>query len=266
MSMLSIKKAELTFNKNSVNEVPVLRSLDLLVEPGEFVTILGSNGAGKSTLFNCIGGVHELDCGKITLDGMDITYMPEHKRASYVGRIFQDPTKGTAQDLTIEENLSLAFLRKKIHPLSSGVKKKYSRLIAERLSHFGMGLEDRMKQKVGLLSGGQRQAVSLLMAVIGAPKLLLLDEHTAALDPEAAEIVMDITKKEVRENNFTAMMITHNLSAALKTGTRTIMLDGGKVILDLSGEQRENTTIEDLMKMYSQSSGKVLDDEKMLLG
>jgi len=265
MPMFEIKNAELTFNMGSVNELPVLKKLSLSLELGEFVTIIGSNGAGKSTLFNCIGGVYEMDAGKILLDGIDITYMPVHKRASLVGRIFQDPLKGTAQDLTIEENLSLAYLRKKIHPLSMGVKKKHSDFLKERLAAFGMGLEDRMKQKVGLLSGGQRQAVSLLMAVIGSPKLLLLDEHTAALDPEAAEKVMEITKREVKDNNFTAMMITHNLNAALKTGTRTIMLDGGKIILDLTGEIREKATVEDLMRMYSQTSGKQLDDEKMLL-
>ncbi|MCL2421621.1 MAG: ATP-binding cassette domain-containing protein [Defluviitaleaceae bacterium] len=249
--MLEIKNASLTFNPGTVNEQPGLNQLSLTVESGEFVTIIGSNGAGKSTLFNCIGGVYELDEGLILLDGTDITYMPEHRRSASIGRIFQNPLKGTAPDMTIEENLSLAFYSTKTNPFSMGVKKKGAAMFRERLAEFGMGLEDRMKQKMGLLSGGQRQAVSLLMAVIGNPKLLLLDEHTAALDPEAAEKVMHITKKVIREHKFAAMMITHNLPSALDAGTRTIMLDAGKVGVDLVGEVRDRTTVEDLMRMYS---------------
>jgi len=249
--MLEIKNAVLTFNPGTVNEQPGLNQLSLIIEPGEFVTIIGSNGAGKSTLFNCIRGVYEMDDGWIFLDGMDITYLPEHKRSAFIGRIFQDPLKGTAPDMTIEENLSLAFYSGKTNPLSMGIKRKGTAMFQERLAEFGMGLENRMKQKMGLLSGGQRQAVSLLMAVIDTPKLLLLDEHTAALDPEAAEKVMEITKKVVSDNKFTAMMITHNLQSALDTGTRTIMLGTGKVALDLTGEEREKTTAEDLTRMYS---------------
>jgi putative ABC transport system ATP-binding protein len=265
MPAFEIKKAKIIFNKGTVNEQTGLNDLSLSLEPGEFVTIIGSNGAGKTTLFHCISGVYEPDAGRVYINGRDVTYMPEHRRAALIGRIFQDPMKGTAPDMTIEENLSLAYFRRRRNPLASGIQKGSSAMFRERLAGFGMGLEDRMKTKIGLLSGGQRQAVSLLMAVIGSPGLLLLDEHTAALDPQAAEKVMEVTKQVVHENKLATMMITHNLQAALKTGTRTVMLDAGQVILDLSGEERKNTTVPDLMCMYSQKQNKEMDNDRMLL-
>ena len=265
MPMLDVKKASITFFRGTVNEQVGLDDIMLSLDEGEFVTVIGSNGAGKSTLFNCISGVYEIDSGRIILDSQDITYNPEHKRAAVIGRIFQDPMKGTAPDMTIEENLSLAYFRKNGNPLRMGVPKKNVDFFKSELERFGMGLEERMKAKMGLLSGGQRQAVSLLMAVIGRPKLLLLDEHTAALDPGAAEKVMEITKKVAAENSFATMMITHNLQAALKTGTRTIMLDSGRIILDISGEERDGMTVSKLMEMYSQRSSKQLDNDRMLL-
>jgi putative ABC transport system ATP-binding protein len=265
MPMLEVKNASIMFFKGTVNEQIGLDSLSLNLDEGEFVTVVGSNGAGKSTLFNCISGVYMVDSGRITLGGSNVTYMPEHRRASSIGRIFQDPMRGTAPDMTIEENLSLAFYRKKGNPLRKGVHKDGVDLFKMELERFGMGLENRLKTKVGLLSGGQRQAVSLLMSVIGKPKLLLLDEHTAALDPKAAEKVMEITERMVAENSFATMMITHNIQSALKTGTRTIMLDSGSIILDISGEERKNMTVAQLMDMYSQKSRKQLTNDRMLL-
>lgn len=263
--MLKINQVCKTFLKGSVNKHIALDQLSLTVEKGEFVTIVGSNGAGKSTLFNAIGGTFYPDSGSIRLDGENITYHQEHRRAAVIGRLFQDPMKGTAPDMTIEENLSLAYSRKKGNCLRRGVRKQDVKLFQERLAEFHMGLEDRMKAKVGLLSGGQRQALALLMSTISTPKLLLLDEHTAALDPAAAKKVMEITNEIVGRDQLTTLMITHNLQAALKTGTRTVMLEAGKLILDISGEPRKNMTVQQLMELYSQQSGKVLDNDRMLL-
>ena len=233
------------------DEMKALNGLNLKLEDGEFVTIIGSNGAGKSTLFNAICGNFWLDSGMILLDGENITFKSEHKRAKVIGRIFQDPMKGTAPNLTIEENLALAYSRSKHAGLRSAVTKKERKMFKEALAGFSMGLEERMDTKVGLLSGGQRQVVTLLMATLVPPKLLLLDEHTAALDPATADKVMDITKRIISENNLTTLMITHNVTQALETGTRTIMLDRGNIIFDISENERKNMTVDDLMDMYS---------------
>ena len=258
--MLEIKNASKTFLAGTPNEHVALNGLDLALKDGEFVTIIGSNGAGKSTLFNAICGTFLLDSGKIVLDGKDITFLPEHKRAKVIGRVFQDPMKGTAPNMTIAENLALAYARVHHGALSTAINKKDMALFRERLSYYNMGLEDRMKTKVGLLSGGQRQVVTLLMCTLTVPKLLLLDEHTAALDPATAENVMNITKEIVSEHKITTMMITHNISSALTTGDRTVMLDKGKLMLDLSGKQREGLTKTDLLGLYSEK----LDNDRML--
>ena len=249
--MLEITNAVKVFAPSTPNEMKALNGLNLKLEDGEFVTIIVSNGAGKSTLFNAICGNFWLDCGMILLDGENITFKSEHKRAKVIGRIFQDPMKGTAPNLTIEENLALAYSRSKHAGLRSAVTKKERKMFKEALAGFSMGLEERMDTKVGLLSGGQRQVVTLLMATLVPPKLLLLDEHTAALDPATADKVMDITKRIISENNLTTLMITHNVTQALETGTRTIMLDRGNIIFDISENERKNMTVDDLMDMYS---------------
>ncbi len=262
--MLEIINASKTFLKGTPNEHTALQDVSLSLAEGEFVTIIGSNGAGKSTLFNAVGGTFRLDRGKILLQGDNITYMAEHKRASMIGRLFQDPMKGTAPDMTIEENLALAYNRRSKNGLRIGVHRRDVEIFRENISRFEMGLETRMKTKVGLLSGGQRQALSLLMATIGKPRLLLLDEHTAALDPASGEKIMHITKNIVSREGLTTMMITHNIQSALKTGTRTIMLDSGKIILDISGKDREDMTVARLMELFSQRSKNTLDNDRML--
>ena len=264
--MLKITEACKTFAKGTSNEHTALRNLSLNLEKGDFVTILGSNGAGKSTLFNAICGNFILDSGNIMLDGKDITFISEHKRAREIGRLFQDPMKGTSPNLTIEENLALSYSRGHHKYFGPAVGKKEKNLFKEKLAGFNMGLEDRMQTKMGLLSGGQRQVVTLLMSTIVLPKLLLLDEHTAALDPATAKKVMDITNKIVKENNLTTLMITHNMASAMKTGNRTIMLDSGEIILDISKEQREKMNVEDLLKMYSEKKQKQFDNDRILLG
>lgn len=265
--MLEINNISKTFAKGTVNEHRALNNLSLHLDDGEFLTIVGSNGAGKSTLFNAVCGSFITDTGSIILDGQDITFMSEHQRAKMIGRVFQDPMKGTAPNMTIEENLALAYTRSgdKKSPFSSAITRKKVAFFRENLARYNMGIEDRMKTKIGLLSGGQRQVVTLLMCTLSVPKLLLLDEHTAALDPATAEKVMEITKKIVSENNITTMMITHNLNQSLTTGSRTIMLDSGEIILDLSGEERDNMTLDDLIKMYSMKKQKAFDNDRMLL-
>lgn len=263
--MLELINVSKTFAPKTVNEHIALRNINLSLKKGEFVTIVGSNGAGKSTLFNMICGTYIQDTGKITLDGQDISFMPEHKRAKLIGRVFQDPMKGTAPNMTIEENLALAYSRAGSSFLSHAVSKKKREFFREEVSKFNMGLEDRMKTKIGLLSGGQRQVVTLLMCTIVTPKLLLLDEHTAALDPVTADKVMDITNKIVKENNITTMMITHNMSQALKTGTRTIMMDSGEIIIDLDNDARKEMTVTDLLKLYRERENKDFDNDRMLL-
>ncbi len=263
--MLEIANLSKTFAKGTVNEHTALKDLNLSLNDGEFVTIVGSNGAGKSTLFNMICGTYLQDSGKITLDKKDISFMPEHRRAKLIGRVFQDPMKGTAPNMTIEENLALAYSRAGSGFFTQAVSKKKSELFKEEVSKFNMGLEDRMKTKIGLLSGGQRQVVTLLMCTIVTPKLLLLDEHTAALDPVTADKVMEITNKIVKENKITTMMITHNISQALTTGSRTIMMDSGKIIIDLDGDTRREMTVTDFLKLYKEKENKDFDNDRILL-
>ena len=263
--MLDIKNAVKVFSRGTPNEHKALNDLSLHLDKGEYVTIVGSNGAGKSTLFNAICGNFLLDSGKIVVNDRDITFMKEHKRASFIGRVFQDPMKGTAPNMTIEENLALAYTRSHSGPFGAAVKKQDREMFMDALSEFGMGLEDRMKNKVGLLSGGQRQVVTLLMCTLVTPKLLLLDEHTAALDPATAEKVMEITNRIVKRNRITTMMITHNMNAALKTGNRTIMMDSGEIILDVSGEERDRMSLDDLLNLYSLKKKEAFANDRMLL-
>lgn len=263
--MLELTNVSKTFAPGTVNEHIALKGINLSLKKGEFVTIVGSNGAGKSTLFNMICGTYIQDTGKIQLDGEDISFMPEHKRAKLIGRVFQDPMKGTAPNMTIEENLALAYSRAGSSFLSHAVSKKKREFFREEVSKFNMGLEDRMKTKIGLLSGGQRQVVTLLMCTMVTPKLLLLDEHTAALDPVTADKVMEITNSIVKENNITTMMITHNMSQALKTGTRTIMMDSGEIIIDLDSNTRKEMTVSDLLRLYREKENKEFDNDRMLL-
>ena len=260
--MLKLSHINKTFDRGTVNEKKVLDDFNLNVEDGEFITIIGANGAGKSTLFNAIAGSFYTDSGQIILDGKDITLLPEHKRAKDIGRLFQDPLRGTAAGMTIEENLTLAAGKGGWLSLSD---KEQRKSFSETLSRLGMGLEDRMKQPVGLLSGGQRQALTLLMATINPPKLLLLDEHTAALDPAAAEKVLTITEETVEREKLTCLMITHNMQSALELGNRTLMMDGGRIILDVSGKERERMTVQDLLDRFKDISGKALDTDRILL-
>ena len=263
--MLEIKNLSKTFLKGTPNEHKALDGISLSLDKGEFVTVIGSNGAGKSTLFNAIAGEFLFDVGKIVLDGKNITYQKEYIRAKDIGRLFQDPMRGTAPDLTIEENLALVYSKATRPIFSPALKKRDVEFFREKLLKLNMGLEDRLKTKMGQLSGGQRQAVTLMMSTLVTPKLLLLDEHTAALDPLTAEKVLDITQRIVAENSITTMMITHNIKSALKLGTRTIMLEGGKTVLDLKGDERNNMTVQDLLGLYRQKSGKELDNDRMLL-
>ena len=260
--MLKLENICLTFNAGTINEKKALENLNLELQKGDFVTILGSNGAGKSTLFNTIAGTYLPDSGKVYLDGKDITRLPDYKRSKEIGRLFQDPLKGTAPNMTIEENLALAYLRAS-HTKSpfSMVSKADREDFRERLKCLNLGLEDRINQPVGLLSGGQRQALTLLMATLVTPKILLLDEHTAALDPGTAEIVLDLTRKVVAENNITCLMITHNLASSLALGNRTIMMAGGRIALDLKNEQRQGLTPDDLLQLF-RSQG--LDNDRIL--
>ena len=262
MGKLEMKNLTKTFNPGTVNEKTALSGLSLTVEDGDFITIVGSNGAGKSTLFHAIAGVFYVDGGSIVLDGEDIPYKPEYRRSREMGRLFQDPMRGSAPGMTIEENLALAAGH---GGWLSSISRKDRQAFRERLSLLGMGLEDRMTQPVGLLSGGQRQALTLMMATYNPPKLLLLDEHTAALDPATAEKVLEITKNTVEENHLTCMMITHNMQSALELGNRTIMMNAGKIILDVTGEERAHMTVADLLDRFKQAAGKALDNDRMLL-
>lgn len=265
--MLELKNISKTFNPGTVNEKLALQKIDLNLKDGDFATIVGSNGAGKSTMFNAIAGEFISDTGTITLDGQDITFMPDYRRSKYIGRMFQDPLRGTAPHMTIEENLALAFLRASGHTSPfSRITKKDRDLFAEKLSELGLGLEDRMKQPVGLLSGGQRQALTLMMSTMNPPKLLLLDEHTAALDPAAAEKVLNITRRIVEEDHLTCLMVTHNMESALSLGNRTLMMNQGRILFDVSGEERKGLTVEDLLRRFKTEAGKSLDNDRMLLG
>ncbi|MCR5634052.1 MAG: ATP-binding cassette domain-containing protein [Lachnospiraceae bacterium] len=260
--MLDIDHISKTFNPGTVNEKLAMDDLSLSVNDGDFISIIGANGAGKSTLFNAICGTFITDKGYIVLDGQDITLMAEHKRAKVIGRLFQDPMRGSAPGMTIGENLALAAGH---GGWLSSVSNRDKQLFREQLSLLDMGLEDRMDDPVGLLSGGQRQALTLMMATINPPKLLLLDEHTAALDPGTAEKVLNLTSKLVDEHKLTCLMITHNMQSALDLGNRTIMMDHGKIIYDVSGKEREGLVIEDLLAKFKTAAGKALDNDRMLL-
>ena len=265
--MLKINNISKTFNPGTVNEKKALENVSLHLLPGDFVTIVGSNGAGKSTLFNAIAGAFFADEGSIVLAGENITFKPEHKRSREMGRLFQDPMRGTAPNMTIEENLALAYLctAKHQNAFFSRITKKDRDFFRERLALLDMGLEDRMKQPVGLLSGGQRQALTLMMATMVPPNLLLLDEHTAALDPGTAEKVLEITKQVVAEHRITTMMITHNMTDALALGNRTLMMDSGRIVLDIKGEERKGLTVPDLLERFKAGAGKGLDNDRILL-
>ncbi len=260
--MLTLSHISKTFNPGTVNAKTALNDLSFHADKGDFVTIIGANGAGKSTLFNAISGSFMTDSGRISLDGKDITLMPEFKRARQIGRLFQDPMRGSAPGMSIEENLSLAAGH---GGWMSSISKKDKANFREKLALLGMGLEDRMKQPVGLLSGGQRQALTLMMATFNPPKVLLLDEHTAALDPGTAEKVLAITKQIVEENGLTCLMITHNMQSALDLGNRTIMMNSGNIVYDVSGDDRKNLTVNDLLLKFKESVGKELDNDRMLL-
>ncbi len=260
--MLKISHVSKTFNPGTVNAKLALDDLSLNVADGDFITIIGANGAGKSTLFNAISGSFFTDTGEIVLDGEDITLMPEFKRARSIGRLFQDPMRGSAPGMSIEENLALAAGH---GGWLSSVSRADKQMFRERLSLLNMGLENRMQQPVGLLSGGQRQALTLMMATINPPKLLLLDEHTAALDPATAEKVLELTEQIVADSHLTCLMVTHNMQTALELGSRTIMMDHGKVIFDVSGEERAKLTVADLLEQFKIASGKALDNDRMLL-
>jgi putative ABC transport system ATP-binding protein len=260
--MLEISHISKTFNPGTVNAKLALEDLSLEVKDGDFITIIGANGAGKSTLFNAIAGGFYVDEGNILLDGEDITYTPEHVRARSIGRLYQDPMRGTAPAMSIEENLTLAAGK---GGWLSRIDNDQREAFREILGKLDMGLEDRLKQPMGLLSGGQRQAVTLLMATINPPKLLLLDEHTAALDPAAADKILSITQDTVEKEHLTCLMITHNMQSALELGNRTLMMDGGRIILDISGERRKNMTVQDLMDSFREISGRALDNDRMML-
>ena len=264
--MLEIQNISKVFNPGTVNEKVALDGLSLTVNDGDFITVVGSNGAGKSTLFNAISGVFLADSGRILLDGKNITFEPDYVRSKYIGRMFQDPLKGTAPHMTIMENLALAYLRaeKNTNPFSR-ITKKERELFREKLKMLDMGLEDRMNTPVGTLSGGQRQALTLLMATLVPPKILLLDEHTAALDPQAAEKIMNLTKQITQENNTTCLMVTHNLKQAISIGNRTLMMANGHIVVDITGEDRKDLTIQDLMRMFREQAGKEFDNDRILL-
>ena len=264
--MLKINHLSKTFNQGTINEKKVLSDLSINIHDGDFITIIGSNGAGKSTLLNMISGNYYPDDGSIILNNKDITYMPEFKRSVSIGRLFQDPLKGTAPSMTIEENLALAYLRASKNKKSfSRISKKDKDFFREKLKLLDMGLEERMSQPVGLLSGGQRQALTLLMSTIVIPDVLLLDEHTAALDPATADKVLNLTKKIVEENHITCLMVTHNMHQALTLGNRTLMMEEGKVVLDVSGKERENMTVQDLLNQFNKNTGHDLDNDRILL-
>ncbi len=264
--MLEIRNISKTFNPGTITEKRALSDLSLHLNPGDFVTVIGGNGAGKSTMLNAVAGVFNVDAGSILIDGVNVTRLPEHKRAAMLGRVFQDPMIGTAATMNIEENLALAYRRGQHRTLRWGIKPKEREEYRDLLAMLGLGLEDRMTSKVGLLSGGQRQALTLLMATLKQPKLLLLDEHTAALDPKTAANVLGLTQKIIAENHLTALMITHNMKDALQYGNRTIMMHEGTVILDIDAETKKRIGIEDLLAMFEKASGKELANDRMLLG
>lgn len=263
--MLDIRGVYKTFNPGTVNEKHALNGIDLHLEEGDFVTVIGGNGAGKSTMLNMVAGVYPVDCGSIIIDGADVTKYPEHKRAEYLGRVFQDPMNGTAANMQIIENLALSSRRGKRRTLKAGVTRKEKEKYYELLKSLDLGLEDRLTSKVGLLSGGQRQAVTLLMATLRKPKLLLLDEHTAALDPKTAQKVLELTEQIVEENNLTTIMITHNMNDAINIGNRLIMMHDGKIVYDVKGEEKKKLTTADLLEKFKSTSGGQFANDRIIL-
>ena len=264
--MLKLQNIRKTFNPGTVNEKPALCGVDLDLAAGDFATIVGSNGAGKSTLFNAIAGSFMVDSGRIELDGKDITYLAEHRRSQSIGRLFQDPLRGTAPHMTIEENLAVAYLRSpEKHKSFRRVTRRDRDFFRDALAQLDMGLEDRMNTPVGLLSGGQRQALTLLMATMVTPELLLLDEHTAALDPVTADKVLALTRSVVSERSISCLMITHNMHQALELGTRTLMMDAGRIVLDVSGPERADMTVQGLLDAFAAKAGEVFDNDRVLL-
>ena len=263
--MLTLDHISKTFNPGTINEKRALDGLSLHLKPGDFVTVIGGNGAGKSTMLNAVAGVWPVDDGRIILDGVDVTAMPEYRRAQYIGRVFQDPMTGTAATMQIEENLALAARRGKRRTLRIGITKAEREQYRELLKTLDLGLEDRLTARVGLLSGGQRQALTLLMATMNKPKLLLLDEHTAALDPKTAAKVMELTDRIVREGQLTTLMITHNMRDAIQYGNRLIMLHDGHVILDIAGEEKKKLTVPDLLEQFTKASGDEFANDRAIL-
>ena len=263
--MLEVKDIHKTFNAGTVNEKQALRGVSLTLNDGDFVTVIGGNGAGKSTLLNAVAGVWSVDEGSIRIGGVDVTRLPEHKRAKYIGRVFQDPMMGTAPTMQIEENLALAARRGQVRGLRWGIHKAEREKYRALLADLDLGLEDRLTSRVGLLSGGQRQALTLLMASLQRPKLLLLDEHTAALDPKTAAKVLELSDRIVEENHLTTMMVTHNMKDAIAHGNRLIMLYDGKIVIDVSGEEKKKLTVPQLLDLFSRASGSDEADDKLLL-
>ena len=263
--MLNINHIAKTFNPGTITEKRALTDVDLKLNEGDFVTIIGGNGAGKSTTLNAVAGVFTVDKGTIEVDGVDVTRLPEFKRAKYLGRVFQDPMTGTAATMNIEENMALAMRRGEKRTLRWGISNMERDMYREQLRTLGLGLEDRMSSKVGLLSGGQRQALTLLMAALRTPKLLLLDEHTAALDPKTAAKVLELTEKIVAEQKLTAMMVTHNMKDAIAMGNRLIMMNAGRVVVDVRGEEKKKLTREDLMQLFEKAAGPEIANDRMLL-
>jgi putative ABC transport system ATP-binding protein len=257
--MLELERVTKIFNRNSIDEKTALHDVSLKVDRGDFVTIIGSNGAGKTTLLNVITGGVLLEEGNVVLDGYDVTHLPEHERGKWIGRVFQNPLTGTAAEMTIEENLSMALLRGKPRGLRKGVTEEHRKKYRPVLQTIGLGLEDRLKDRVGLLSGGQRQSLAILMATLALPKLLLLDEHTASLDPKTAAVVMDLTERVIAQNGLTTLMVTHNMEQAIRYGNRLIMMHEGRIILDVLGEEKQRLTIPQLVDRFG------VVDEKMLL-
>ncbi len=264
--MLTLTNVRKTFNKGTINEKVALQGVDLHLDRGDFVTVIGGNGAGKSTMLNMIAGVYPLDSGTITLDGDDISQLSEHARAAYLGRVFQDPMRGTAADMQIDENLALAARRGRSRTLRWGITKSERENYVEELRKLGLGLESRLSDKVGLLSGGQRQALTLLMATLQRPDLLLLDEHTAALDPKTAAKVLELTEHIVAEEGLTTLMVTHNMHDAIRLGNRLIMMADGKIIYDVRGEEKASLHRADLMRKFEEAAGEELANDRMLLG
>ena len=263
--MLDLHSIYKTFNAGTVNEKTALNGLNLHLNEGDFVTVIGGNGAGKSTMLNAVAGTWFVDEGKITIDDIDVTKLPEHKRAKYLGRVFQDPMTGTAATMQIEENMALAARRGMTRSLKAGITAKEREFYREQLKILGLGLEDRLTSKVGLLSGGQRQALTLLMSTLKRPKLLLLDEHTAALDPKTARKVLELTEEMVNEQHLTALMVTHNMKDAIQIGNRLIMMNSGHIIYDVEGEEKKKLTVENLLAKFSEASGEEFSNDRMML-